>query len=125
MESLNGTDDILKKNKDWKKAVTEELKILDDHHGELANKQADLVTEHENLSTLCQQCTTSCATNRENIFKLHKARRKMQEQFSNLEEKISLLEEESDQFIDREAQICRVNNELRDELDTLKYTTRL
>ena len=43
---------------------------------ELASKQADLVTEHENLSTLYQQCTTSCATNHENILKLHRAIKK-------------------------------------------------
>ena len=54
MESLSEMDEISKKNKDWKKAVTEKLRILADHHGELASKQADLVTEHENLSTLCQ-----------------------------------------------------------------------
>ena len=76
MESLSAKDEILKKNKDWKKAVTEELKILDDHHGELASKQTDLVTEHENLSTLCQQCTTSCATKPREILKLHKAMKK-------------------------------------------------
>ena len=51
--------------------------------------------------------------------------RKMQEQFSTMEEKISMLEKENDQFIDREAQMRRVNNELRDELDTLKNTSRL
>ena len=76
MESLSAKDEILKKNKDWKKAVTKELKILDDHHGELASKQTDLVTEHENLSTLCQQCTTSCATKPREILKLHKAMKK-------------------------------------------------
>ena len=76
MESLSEMDEISKKNKDWKKAVTEEIRILGDHHGELASKQADLVTEHENLSTLCQQCTTSCATNHENILKLHRAIKK-------------------------------------------------
>ena len=54
MELLSEMDEILTKNKEWKKAITEELKILDDHHGELANKQTDLLTEHENLSTLCQ-----------------------------------------------------------------------
>ena len=37
-----------------------------------------------------------------------------------MEEKISLLEKENDVFIDREAQLRRANNELRDELDTLK-----
>ena len=118
-------DEISKKNKDWKKAVTEELRILDDHHGELASKQADLVTEHENLNTLCQQCMTSRATNHENILKLHRAIKKMQEQFSNMEEKIASLEKENDQFIDREAQLRRANNELRDKLDTLKNTSRL
>ena len=51
--------------------------------------------------------------------------KKMQEQFSQMEEKISLLEKENDQFIDREAQLRRANNELRDELDTLKNTSRL
>ena len=125
MESLSETDNLLGKNKDWKKAVTEELKVLDDHQGELANERWDLATVHENLSSLCQQCTTSCATNRENILKLHKAMKKMQEQFSNMEEKISLLEKENDQFIDREAQMRRVNNQLRDELDALKNTSRL
>ena len=40
MESLNETDIILAKNKDWQKAVTEELKILDDHQGELDNNQS-------------------------------------------------------------------------------------
>ena len=49
----------------------------------------------------------------------------MQEQFSNMEEKISLLEKENDQFIDRKAQMRHINNELRDELDTLKNTSRL
>ena len=125
MESLSEMDEISKKNKDWKKAVIEELRILDDHHGELASKQADLVIEHENLSTLCQQCTTSCATNDENILKLHRAIKEMQEQFSNMEEKISSLEKENDQFIDREVLLRRANNELRDELDTLKNTYRL
>ena len=42
-----------------------------------------------------------------------------------MEEKISSLEKENDQFIDREAQLHRANNELRDELDTLKNTSRL
>ena len=50
---------------------------------------------------------------------------KMQEKFSQMEEKIPLLEKENDQFIDREAQMRRVNNQLRDELDTLKNTSRL
>ena len=125
MESLRETDDIQKKNKEWKKAVTEELKLLDDHNGELANKHTELLKEQENLSTLCQQCTTSCATNHENILKLHKALKKMQEQFSQMEEKISLLEEENDQFIDREAKMRKVNNQLRDELNTLKNTSQL
>ena len=101
MESLNKTNIILAKNKDWQKAVTEELKILDDHQGDLDNKQSELATEQENLSTLCQQCTTSCATNHNNILKLHrviKKKKKMQEQFSNVEEKISLLEKENDQL---------------------------
>ena len=125
MESLNDTDARLDKNKDWQKAVTEELKILDDQQGVLDNKYSDLATEQDNLSTLCQQCTNSCATNHENILKLHKAMKKMQEQFSQMEEKISLLEKENDQFIDREAQMRRVNNQLRDELDALKNTSRL
>ena len=42
-----------------------------------------------------------------------------------MEEKISLLEKENDKFIDREAQMRRANNELRDELDTPKDTSRL
>ena len=42
-----------------------------------------------------------------------------------MEEKIASLEKENDQFIDREAQLRRANNELRDELDTLKNTSRL
>ena len=125
MESLNETDVILEKNKDWQKAVTEELQILDDHQGELDSKHSDLATEQENLSTLCQQCTNSCAMNHENILKLHKAIKKMQEQFSHMEEKIALLEKENDQFIDREAQIRRANNELRYELDSLRNTSRL
>ena len=125
MESLNDKDARLDKNKDWQKAVTEELKILDDQQGVLDNKYSDLATEQDNLSTLCQQCTNSCATNHENILKLHKAMKKMQEQFSQMEEKISLLEKENDQFIDREAQMRRVNNQLRDELDALKNTSRL
>ena len=125
MESLNDTDARLDKNKDWQKAVTEELKILDDQQGVLDNKYADLATEQDNLSTLCQQCTNSCATNHENILKLHKAIKKMQEQFIQMEEKISLLEKENDQFIDREVEIRRLNNQLRDELDTLKNTSRL
>ena len=37
MESLSETNERLQKNQDWKKAVTEELKILDDNHGKLAN----------------------------------------------------------------------------------------
>ena len=76
MESFSETDEKLKKNRDWKKAVTEELKILDDHQGELVKKQTAVVIEHENLSTLCQQCTTSCASNRENILILHKTMKK-------------------------------------------------
>ena len=36
----------------------------------------------------------------------------MQEQFSQMEEKISLLEKENDEFIDREAQLRRANNQL-------------
>ena len=42
-----------------------------------------------------------------------------------MEEKIALLEKENDQLIDREAQIRRVNNQLSDELDTLKNTSQL
>ena len=42
-----------------------------------------------------------------------------------MEEKISLLEKENDQFIDQEAQMRRVNNELREKLDTLKNTSPL
>ena len=42
-----------------------------------------------------------------------------------MEGKISLLEKENDQFIDREAQMRRANNKLRGELDTLKNTSRL
>ena len=91
MESPNETDVILEKNKDWQKAVTEELKILDDHQGELDNKHSDLATEQEHLSTLCQQCINSCATNHENILKLHKAMKKMQEQFSRIGRKDCLI----------------------------------
>ena len=40
-------------------------------------------------------------------------------------ENISLLEKDNDQFIDREAQMRRAINELRDELNTLKSTSRL
>ena len=125
MESLSDTDARLDKNKDWQKAVTEELKILDDQQGALDNKYSELATEQDNLSTLCQQCTNSCATNHENILKLHKAMKKMQEQFSQMEDKIALLEKENDQFIDREVEMRRLNNELRDELDTLKNASRL
>ena len=57
---------------------------------------------------------TSCATNHQNILKLH-----------NMEEKISSLEKENDQFINREEQLRCANNELREELDTLKNTSRL
>ena len=45
MESLNETDARLEKNKDWQKAITEELKILDDQQGVLDNKYSDLATE--------------------------------------------------------------------------------
>ena len=76
MESLNETDARLEKNKDEQKAVIEELKILDDQQGVLDNKYSELATEQDNLSTLCQQCTNSCATNHENILKLHEAMKK-------------------------------------------------
>ena len=39
-----------------------------------------------------------------------------------MEEKIALLEQENDQFIDREAQMRRVNTQLRYELDALRNT---
>ena len=71
MKSLSNEKAKIQKNQEWKKAVTEELKLLDEHQGDLAQQQAELLTEQGSLTTLCQQCSDSCATNRENMLKLH------------------------------------------------------